>query len=223
MMTESTLQFKSIVMTDETYDYMRGHATPPSDVQSTLIERTHALGASAVMQIPHEQAVLLDMLVKLTGATTVVEVGTYTGYSTLAFAQALPDGGTVITCDISQEWAQLGREAWREANVADRIDLRIGPAVETLSALPEVPHIDMVFLDADKKSYITYWEMLVPRVRPGGLLLVDNVLYYGRAASENATGNAAAIRAFNAHVRADSRVESVMLPISDGLTLARKR
>lgn len=221
MMIDSA--FKSIVMTDQIYAYMHRQAAPPTPVQEELIRRTHALGDSAVMQIPHEQAVLLGLLVKLTGARTIVEVGTYTGYSTLALAQALPPDGKIITCDLSTEWTDIARQAWQAAGVADRVDMRLGRAVETLAELPDTEDIDLVFLDADKKSYRTYWEMLVPRVRRGGLLLVDNVLYYGDAADEHATGNAAAIRAFNAHVLADIRVESVMVPISDGLTLARKK
>ncbi len=222
-MIDSAAPFKSIVLTEQIYDYLSGQSVPPNKVQENLIRRTRELGDSAVMQIPHEQAVLLAMLVKLTGATTVVEVGTYTGYSTLAFAQALPAGGTVITCDRVVEWAAIGLQEWEAAGVADRIDLRIGKAVETLATLPDTPHIDLVFIDADKKNYRTYWDILVPKVRPGGLLIADNVLYYGDAADENATGNAAAIRAFNAYVLGDDRVESVMLPIADGLTLARRK
>lgn len=215
--------FKSVVVTDQIYAYFSGQTVPPDEVQRDLIRRTVDLGDSAVMQIPHEQSVLLELLVKLTGAAAVVEVGTYTGYSTLAFARALPPGGTVITCDVVDEWAAIGRDAWRAAGVEDRVDLRIGPAADTLAGLPESPHIDIVFLDADKKSYQRYWELLVPRVRPGGLLLIDNALYFGRVADPAATGTAAMIRAFNDHVLADDRVESVMLPISDGLTIARKK
>lgn len=214
---------KSIVMTDRIYEYLYRQTAPPTPVQEELIRQTQALGGSAVMQIPHEQAVLLDLLVKLTGARTILEVGTYTGYSTLAFARALPPDGTIITCDLSEEWTDIARQAWQAAGVADRVDLRLGPAAETLAALPDTEHIDLVFLDADKKGYRTYWDLLVPRVRSGGLLLADNVLYYGDAADEQATGNAAAIRDFNARVLADSRVESVMVPVSDGLTLARKK
>lgn len=215
--------FKSIVVTEAIYDYMSRQSAAPSAIQEKLIRQTQDLGDSAEMQIPHEQAVLLGLLVKVTAATTIVEVGTYTGYSTLAFAQAVPEGGTVISCDVSEEWTAIGRQAWQAAGVADRVDLRIGQAVDTLAALPQSPHIDLVFLDADKKGYRTYWDLLVPRVRSGGLLIADNVLYYGEAASSEATGNAAAIRDFNAHVLADRRVESVMIPVADGLTLARKK
>lgn len=215
--------FKTVVMTPQIYQYVRKQAGQPSAVQEKLIARTLELGDSAEMQIPHEQAVLLSLLVKLIGAQTVVEVGTYTGYSTLAFAQALPPHGKVITCDISSEWTAIAEEAWQAAGVRDRIDLRLGAAAQTLAELPDEAVIDLVFIDADKVGYVHYWDLLVPRVRQGGLLLADNTLYYGEVAAEQPEGNAAAIDAFNKFVLNDSRVESVLVPIADGLTLARKR
>ncbi|MFD3326436.1 O-methyltransferase [Streptomyces sp. NPDC058701] len=214
---------KTVPLTREVYDYLVAQAEPPTPVQRELVERTRALGGPAQMQVSHEQGVLLTLLAKLTGARRIVEVGTFTGYSTLALAAGLSPGGTVLACDVSEEWTAIAREAWRAAGVDDRIDLRIAPALETLAALPAEPVIDLVFLDADKPGYQAYWEQLVPRVRPGGLLLADNVLYGGEAARADAAGNALAIREFNARVRADGRVESVLLPIADGLTLARKR
>ncbi|MCY0940942.1 O-methyltransferase [Streptomyces antarcticus] len=214
---------KTVPLTREVYDYLVAQAEPPTPVQRELVERTRALGGPARMQVSHEQAVLLTLLARLTGARRIVEVGTFTGYSTLALAAGLSPGGTVIACDVSEEWTAIAREAWKAAGVEDRIDLRIAPALETLAALPAEPVIDLVFLDADKPGYRAYWEQLVPRVRPGGLLLADNVLYGGEAARADAEGNALAIREFNAHVRADDRVESVLLPIADGLTMARKR
>lgn len=215
--------FKAVVMTPQIYRYVREQAGQPSAVQEKLIARTLELGDSAEMQIPHEQAVLLSLLVKLTGAQTVVEVGTYTGYSTLAFAQALPPHGKVITCDVSAEWTAIAEEAWQAAGVRDRIDLRLGAAARTLAELPDEPVVDLVFIDADKVGYVHYWELLVPRVRQGGLLLADNTLYYGDAAAEQPEGNAAAIDAFNNFVLNDPRVESVLVPIADGLTFARKK
>jgi caffeoyl-CoA O-methyltransferase len=214
--------FKNIVMTAPIYDYMRRQAAPPSEAQERLIKRTDDLGGSAEMQIPHEQGVLLTLLVKLVSARTVVEIGTFTGYSTLCLAQGLSESGRVITCDLSEEWAEIAREAWADAGVDEVIDLRIGRAADTLEALPRDLEVDLVFIDADKVGYVGYWEQLVPRVRSGGLLLADNVLYDGEAADDQATGNGAAIRAFNEHVLADDRVESVLLPIADGLTIARK-
>lgn len=214
---------KSLSMTPELYRYLLAQAEPPIAAQRSLAERTRELGGVAEMQIPHEQSVFLTLLTQLTGARRVVEVGTFTGYSTLAFALGLPADGTILTCDVSQEWAAVAREAWQAAGVAERIEPRLGPASDTLRSLPPEPAIDLVFLDADKVNYETYWELLVPRVRPGGLLLADNVLYGGEAASPQATENAYAIRRFNERVRADGRVESVLLPIADGLTIARKR
>lgn len=212
-----------LAMTAEIYRYLREQAEPASAAQRRLTERTQALGEYAEMQVPHEQSVLLTLLARIVQARLVVEVGTFTGSSTLALALGLPPDGRVITCDLSAEWTAIARAAWREAGVADRVDVRLGPAADTLAALPPDPVIDLVFLDADKPGYLGYWEELVPRVRPGGLLLADNVLYGGEAADPGATGNARAIRAFNDHVRADERVESVLLPVADGLTLARKK
>ncbi|MFD0269778.1 O-methyltransferase [Streptomyces sp. NPDC127106] len=214
---------KTVPITPEVYAYLLAQTDPPTPAQQQLAARTRELGDVAVMQVPHEQARFLTLLVRITGARRVVEVGTFTGYSTLALAEGLAPGGRVVTCDVSEEWTAIAREAWQAAGVADRIDLRLGPAADTVAALPYEAEIDLVFLDADKGGYRTYWDELVPRLRPGGLLLADNVLYGGNATRPDATGNALAIREFNAHVRADARVESVLLPIADGLTLARKR
>ncbi|MFF2189379.1 O-methyltransferase [Streptomyces sp. NPDC058155] len=216
-------QIKSVPLTPALYDYIVAQAEPPTPVQERLIARTRALGGPSQMQIPHEQGVLLTLLARLTGARRIVEVGTFTGYSTLALAAGLAPGGTVLTCDISTEWTTIAQDAWEEAGLRDRIDLRIAPALDTLRALPAEPYIDVVFLDADKTGYRAYWDELVPRVRPGGLLLADNVLYGGAAADTDAEGNGLAIREFNTHVRADNRVESLLLPIADGLTIAHKR
>lgn len=215
--------FKSIVMNAGLYNYVLAQAEPPTDVQADLIARTAALGASAEMQIPHEQSVLLTLLARIVGARKVVEVGTFTGYSTLALALGMPADGQLITCDRSEEWTGIARQAWEAAGVADKIELRLGPAAETLRAMPETADIDLAFIDADKTGYTEYWELLVPRVRPGGLLLVDNVLYGGEVIYDTPSANAEAIDAFNAHVRSDTRVESVLLPIADGLTVARKK
>ena len=215
--------FKTVVMTERIYQYVVEQAEPPSAVQEKLIARTLELGQSAEMQIPHEQAVFLTLLVRLTGAANIVEVGTYTGYSTLALAQGLPAGGRLITCDLSTEWTAIATEAWEAAGVSESIELRLGAAAQTLAELPEEPWIDLVFIDADKVSYAQYWDLLLPRVRPGGVILADNTLYYGEAAEDEPVGNAAAIKAFNQKVREDSRVESVLIPIADGLTLAWKR
>ena len=213
---------KDVQLTDELRQYMVSHGTSSGAVAQELIERTHALGQAAEMQIPPEQGALLTLLAQLLDARLVVEVGTFTGYSTLCLARGLAPGGRVVTCDLSAEWTDIARAAWRRAGLSDRIELRLGPAAETLASLPEEPDIDLAFIDADKPGYIGYWEQLVPRLRPGGLIVADNVFYGGAAVDPSAVGNASAIRAFNDHVSADVRVEQVMLPIADGVTLARK-
>ncbi|MGP3925469.1 O-methyltransferase [Streptomyces sp. 8N616] len=215
---------KNTPVTPELYEYVLAHNPPLDAVQQALITTTREqLPDAAGMQVAEEQAPLLAFLVRLTGARHVVEVGTFTGLSALSMAQALPAGGRLVACDISEEWTAYGREAWAKAGVADRIELRIGPALETLRAMPEEPHIDLAFVDADKENYVPYWEQLVPRMREGGLIVVDNVFLGGRVLDPSATGRAGAIREFNDHVTADARMESVMLTVADGLTLARKR
>ncbi|WP_410604760.1 O-methyltransferase [Amycolatopsis sp. lyj-90] len=216
-------KLKAVPVTPELVDYVQQQAEPLSDVQRRLIERTRQLGQSFEMQIPPEQGKLLALLARSIRARTIVEVGTFTGYSTLALASGLEPGGQVITCDMSDEWTAIGKDAWAEAGLDDRIRLKLGPAKDTLRELPAGLLIDLAFIDADKVGYLDYWELLVPRIRPGGLLLADNVLYYGEAVSPDAVGNAKAIREFNAHVLADNRVESVMLTVADGLTIARKK
>ena len=214
---------KTIMLTDPIIAYVRSQAEPLTPAQENLIRTTTALGGVAEMQITPEQGALLTLLTRLIRARTVVEVGTFTGYSTMALASGLEPGGTVFTLDISTEWSGIAAQAWAEAGVADRIRPVTGPAVETIRDLPDDIVIDLVFIDADKVSYIEYWELLLPLVRPGGLIVADNVLYAGEAADPDAVGNGAAIRAFNAQVRADPRTESVLLTVADGMTLARKR
>ncbi|MEE4421891.1 MULTISPECIES: O-methyltransferase [Streptomyces] len=206
------------------YDYVLAHNPQLNPAQREIVDLTHQKFPDAAgMQSAEEQGALLAFLVRLIGARHVVEVGTFTGFSALSMAQALPADGTLVACDISEEWTAYGREAWAAAGVADRIDLRIAPALETLRAMPAEPHIDLAYLDADKGGYIAYWEELVPRLRPGGLIVADNVLYKGEVVNPAATGSALAIRAFNDHVQADARMEAVMLTVADGVTLARKR
>jgi caffeoyl-CoA O-methyltransferase len=154
---------------------------------------------------------------------TAVEVGTFTGYSALAIAKGLAPGGRLLCCDVSEEWTSIGRPFWEAAGVADRIDLRIAPALETLRALPLEPHIDLAFIDADKPNYGNYYEEILPRLSAHGVILVDNVLWSGAVVDADATDqNVLAIRAFNAMVAADPRVDAAMLPISDGLTFVTR-
>ncbi|MCP2166568.1 O-methyltransferase [Goodfellowiella coeruleoviolacea] len=218
------LRLKSVPLTPQLHAYTVDHGSPLDPVARGLIGCTNELPHEvARMQIPPELGALLTLLTRLVDARFVVEIGAFTGYGTLCLARGLAPGGTVLTCDISQEWTAIARTAWAEAGVADRIDLRVAPAEDTLRALPHEPPIDLAFIDADKQNYIRYWEELVPRVRSGGLLVVDNVLYGGEVVTATPSENGAAVRRFNEHVRADDRVELVMLTLADGVTIARKR
>ena len=215
---------KTVAVTPEVHRYLLDHGSPPDEVQQALIEETRGLGGVAGMQIAPEQGAFMTLLVRLLGARRVIEVGTFTGYSSIALARGLPPDGRLLCCDVNEEWTAIARHYWERAGVADRIELRLGPALDTLRALPADEPVDLAFLDADKGNYINYYEELLPRLRPNGLLLADNVLAGGRAADPSADdGMATAIRAFNEHVRADDRVEVVMLPIADGLSLIRKK
>lgn len=217
------VETKNPPLTPELYAYLLAN-NPLNPVQRELVDATHAAFPDvAGLQTAEEQGPLLAFLVRLTGARRIVEVGTFTGYSTLSMAQALPDDGRIIACDISEEWTALGREAWAKAGVADRVDLRIAPAIHTLRSLPDdEPWIDLSFLDADKTSYTLYWEELVPRTRPGGLIVVDNTFLHGGVIDPNAGEGAVAVREFNERVQADDRVEAVLISVADGLTLARR-
>ena len=206
-------------------DYAAAHSTPPDADQLELQRITREkTGAAAVMQIGDDQAVLMEMLVRAMGATRAVEIGTFTGYSALAVARGLGPGGHLLCCDVSQEWTSIARAAWQEAGVADRIELRVGPGLETLRALPPGEQFDFAFIDADKANYDTYYEYALKLVRPGGLIAIDNVLWNGQVIdpSDEST-DTVAIRALNKKVHGDKRVEAVLVPIGDGLTLALKR
>jgi caffeoyl-CoA O-methyltransferase len=215
---------RTLTVTSELQSYAVEHGSYPVDqVLRDLHDETAQLGPVAGMQIGPDQGQLLTFLARLVGARRAVEVGTFTGYSSLCIARALPDDGQLICCDISDEWTRIGRRAWQRAGVADRISLRIGPGLDTLRDLPREPHLDFVFIDADKGGYVSYWNELVPRVRPGGLLLADNVLWSGRIVDESSDdADTQSLRAFNDSVVHDDRIEVVMLPAFDGLTLARR-
>jgi caffeoyl-CoA O-methyltransferase len=216
---------RTLPVTAELIDYAVAHGSWPVDeVLEGLQAETAALGPVAGMQVGPDEGQLLTLLTRVVDARRAVEVGTFTGYSSLCIARGLAPGGSLLCCDVSEEWTGIGRRAWERAGVADRIELRIAPAIETLRALPAGEPIDLVFIDADKPGYVSYWEELVPRVRPGGLLLADNVLWSGEIANPERTDqNTEALRAFNDRVAADDRVEAAVLPAFDGLTIARKR
>ena len=215
---------KSFFLSPAIHDYLVAHGAPPDAPQRALIEETAALGGISMMQIAPEQGAFMTLLTQIVGARRVVEVGTFTGYSALCIARGLPPDGRLLCCDVSEEWTSVGRRFWEEAGVADRIELRIAPAVETLRSLPRDESIDLAFIDADKPSYAAYYEELLPRVRRNGVILVDNVLWGGNVVEEDPEDeNRVAIRAFNDLVANDDRVDAAMIPLGDGLTLLRKK
>jgi caffeoyl-CoA O-methyltransferase len=216
---------KSPWLSDELHAYIVGHGTPPDDIQQRLIDETAALGGVSKMQIAPEQGAFMTLLCRVSAARRVIEIGTFTGYSALALARGLPDDGRLLCCDVSEEWTAIARRYWKEAGVDHKIELRIAPALDTLRALPNGDEFDLAFIDADKENYLAYAEEIVPRLRQGGLLLVDNTLWSGEVADPTIVegDNLLAIRAFNDAFAADPRLDVVILPISDGLTLARKR
>jgi predicted O-methyltransferase YrrM len=211
----------------------------PADVQAYVLDNTREADVLAelraatlsvphnVMQIGADQGQFMALLVQLIGAKRCIELGTYTGYSALAVALALPPDGELITCDVEADWVAVGQPFWRKAGVESRIDLRLGPALETLDELlaeNEAGSFDFAFIDADKPSYIDYYEKLLRLVRRGGLIAVDNTLALaGEPVFGQRTENAAAMRAFNSKVRTDERVDLAMLTIGEGLTLLRVR
>jgi caffeoyl-CoA O-methyltransferase len=204
-------------------DYALDHTSGPDAVQLRLqrvtAERT---GRAAGMQIGDDQAVLLEILARAIGARRAVEIGTFTGYSALALARGMGSDGRLLCLDVSEEWTAIARGAWEKAGVADRIELRIGPALDTLRELPPVL-FDLAFVDADKTNYRAYVEELLPRLRPGGLLLVDNTLWSGAVLDDkDESDDTVAIRAVNDAIAADPRVRVVILPIGDGLTVAQR-
>ncbi len=212
---------RTLLLTDALMAYVHDRVDEhPALVR--LRERTAPM-PQAGMQIGPDQGALMALLVKLTGARRLLEIGTFTGYSSTVMALALPPGGTITCCDVSEEWTAIAREAWADAGVADRVDLRLAPAIETLTTL-ETGAYDLAFIDADKGGYDAYYTECLRLVRPGGLILLDNTLWSGRVADpDNDEDDTRAIRAINDRVAADDRVEQVILPLADGLTLARVR
>ena len=205
-------------------DYAAAHSTPPDahqrEMQRVTQEKT---GGAAGMQIGDDQAVLMEMLVRAMGATRAVEIGTFTGYSALAVARGLGPGGRLLCCDISQEWTSIARAAWQEAGVADRIELRVGPGLETLRGLPPGEQFDFAFIDADKTGYAQYYEEVLARLRPGGLILLDNMLQGGHVVGDLRDDEAVtAIRSLNDAIAGDPRVKVVLIPIGDGVSFVQK-
>jgi predicted O-methyltransferase YrrM len=215
---------KSFFLSPEVHDYVVQHGTPPDAVQRELIEATRSLGGISIMQISPEQGAFMTLLVRAVGARHALEVGTFTGYSALCIARGLPEDGRLVCCDVSEEWTSIARRFWEKAGVSHKIDLRVAPAAETLRALPTREAFDLAFVDADKAGYRTYYEEILRRLRPGGLILVDNVLWMGRVVDPGADDeNLRHIRDFNDFVARDTRVDCAMLAVGDGLSVIRKR
>lgn len=214
-------------ITDTLYEYLLREGIPESDAARALREETRAATRWHGMQITPEQGAFMQLLVRLLGARRTIEVGTFTGYSALVVAEALPPDGLVVACDVSDEWTAVGRPFWERAGVAARIDLRLQPAADTLDELiaeGDAGTFDFAFIDADKANYGTYYERCLTLVRQGGVVAVDNVLWGGRVADTGADDDDTnAIRALNAKIRRDPRVHAATVPIGDGLTLALKQ
>ena len=204
--------------------YAAAHSTPPDANQLELQRITQEkTGRAAGMQIGDDQAVLMEMLVRAMRATRAVEIGTFTGYSALAVARGLGPGGRLLCCDVSQEWTTIARAAWQEAGLADRIELRLGPGLETLRSLPPGEQFDFAFIDADKTGYVQYYEEVLTRLRPGGLILLDNTLQDGHVVADLIDDqDVAAIRSVNDAIAADPRVKVVLIPIGDGVSIVQK-
>jgi caffeoyl-CoA O-methyltransferase len=217
---------RQLVVTDELHDYILANSLRETDVLARLRQET-ASHPHATMQIGPEQGQLMALLAKLTGARRCIEIGVFTGYSALVVALALPQDGRIVACDISEEWTSIGRRYWKEAGVEHKIELRLKRAIRTLDELiaaGESGTYDYAFIDADKPGYDAYYERVLQLLRPGGLILIDNVLWSGRVADPAATdADTVALRDLNAKIARDERVDVSLLGIGDGVTLARKK
>jgi caffeoyl-CoA O-methyltransferase len=217
---------RTISMTDSLHEYLLSVTPPITDVMRRLREETAAL-PMGMMQISTEQGALMKLLIELIGARKTLEVGVFTGYSSLVVAQALPADGKIIACDVSEEWTSIARRYWQEAGVANKIDLRLGPAAETLQALIDDGQsgtFDFAFIDADKSNYERYYELCLKLLRKGGLLSIDNTLWGGRVADPTVTdADTETIRAISRKLVSDDRVTACLVPVGDGYSLAVKR
>ena len=217
-------------LTEDLHDYVVAHGAREDDLLRRLREETADLaGEMAVMQVAPEQGAFLTVLARAMGARRALEIGTFTGYSAICIARGLADDGRLLACEVSEEWAAVARRYFAEAGLTDRIDLRLAPALETLAGLDGADPFDLAFIDADKQGYPRYWEECLRLVRPGGLVVIDNVLGFGHIASapedwpEENRESLEAIARVNEQVVADERVDVAMLGMADGVTIARKR
>jgi caffeoyl-CoA O-methyltransferase len=217
---------RTIPLDDRLYAYYLRVALNEPPLLARLRDETHRM-PEAGMQISPEQGQLMAFLVEALGVKKALEVGVFTGYSSTRVALSLPPDGRLVACDVSDEWTRVARRYWREAGVEDRVELRLGPALETLAALVaegQAGTFDYAFVDADKENYVAYYEACLELLRPGGVALFDNVLWDGRVADPAQSGaTTRAIRALNEKIHDDPRVSMTLVPIGDGLTLARKK
>jgi caffeoyl-CoA O-methyltransferase len=217
---------RSFLLTQELSDYVRASSEPPDDVARDLIAETAALAERGevppTFQIAQEQGTFMQLLTRALGVRRAVEIGTFTGYSALCVARGLPDDGWLLCLDRNEEWTAIARRYWERAGLAGRIELRLGDAHESLRAVPAEPTFDLAFVDADKTGYADYVEQLYPRMRDGGVVLLDNTLRHGRILDPE-TDDDRAVVTLNADLAADPRWETVLLPLADGLTMLRKR
>ena len=217
---------RNVYIDDKIYDYILDNSLRDMPILEKLREETIKMPDGG-MQISSDQGQFMALLVRMLEVKKIVEVGTFTGYSSLVMALALPDNGQIITCDISEEYTEVAQRFWQEAGVVNKINLRLGLAVETLAEIlsnGEAGTFDMAFIDADKSNYNVYYEKCLELLRPGGLILIDNVLWYGKPARlEERDSDTTAIRNFNKNIYKDERVEMSMIAVGDGLTLALKR
>ena len=204
--------------------YLTAHSTPPDAILRELATETAERYPNEIsLQVAPELGTFLTLLTRVSRGRSGLEVGTFTGYSSICIARGLGAGGRLLCCDVSEEWTSVARKYWEKAGLSDRIELRLGPALDTLRSLPEEEAFDVAFIDADKLSYPNYWAEVVPRVRSGGVIMVDNTFSHGRVLDAgNDNPSVIAVRAMNDHAAADDRVELIMLPIGDGLTVALK-
>ena len=215
---------KFTALDERLYEYLVEHGTRRDDVLRRLAEETERMGDIAVMQIGPDQGAFMTLFVRAIGARRALELGTFTGYSAICIARGLPEDGELVACELKEEYAEVARGYFDEAGVAGRIDLRLGPALETLRSMPAEEAFDFAFIDANKDDYPAYYEECLERMRPGGVIAIDNVLGAGRVLDPGGDDEMAqGIVALNERVHADERVELAMVPIADGLSLALKR
>jgi caffeoyl-CoA O-methyltransferase len=215
---------KFLTLNTRLYDYVVAHGHNADPLLRELAEETSKLGPLSTMQIAPEQGTFMGLLARVIGARSAIEVGTFTGYSSICVARALPPEGRMLCLDMSDEWTSIARRYWERAGLAGKITLKLGPAAETLGAMPAAETFDFAFIDADKENYRLYYEEILKRLRRDGLILIDNVLWNGQVVDENdQTSSTRAIRELNDFIARDERVDAVLLPVADGLTLARKK